>query len=384
MLISERAGEFLRALYGQLPVLAVVACVWWTSIAHAQSPKKLQTGKELFEAGCAGCHGMDGHGLPVSTVGFTPPETMPDFPECNSSSREPDSHWYSAIHDGGPARGFSPIMPSFSEILTEPEMRSIIAYLRTKCTDKRWPVGNLNLPRPLRTGKAFPEDEIVLTSLLDLRQHPSITNNLTFEKRIGATSNLELRVPGLFRQTAAGTWLGSIGDISVEYKRVAAHSDRKGSILSWATGARVPTADHKSGFGSGISVFEGLLAYDQLLPGGTFLLTQLGVQGPAHRHQVSTTTFWRGVVGKTLSSRNGIGRGWSPMAELVASRAFGPRTHSNYDFVPQMQVTLSKRQHIRFSAGFNIPVTNTLNRATQLIFYLLWDSFDGGLREGWR
>ena len=51
--------------------------------------------------------------------------------------------------------------------------------------------------------------------------------------------------------------------------------------------------------------------------------------------------------------------------------------------MPQVQVTLNKRQHIRANFGVSIPVRNTAGRAAQFAFYLLWDFFDGGLREGW-
>jgi hypothetical protein len=33
--------------------------------------------------------------------------------------------------------------------------------------------------------------------------------------------------------------------------------------------------------------------------------------------------------------------------------------------------------------GTRIPVNNSGQRNTQILFYLLWDWFDGGLRDGW-
>jgi hypothetical protein len=57
---------------------------------------------------------------------------------------------------------------------------------------------------------------------------------------------------------------------------------------------------------------------------------------------------------------------------------------TNWDVLPEIQVTLSKRQHIRFNAGVRVPLNNTGARSVQAIFYLLWDWFDGGLRDGWR
>jgi hypothetical protein len=48
-----------------------------------------------------------------------------------------------------------------------------------------------------------------------------------------------------------------------------------------------------------------------------------------------------------------------------------------------MQVTISKRQHIRADLGVRIPVNNTPGRPVQLMFYILWDWQDGRLNEGW-
>jgi hypothetical protein len=48
-----------------------------------------------------------------------------------------------------------------------------------------------------------------------------------------------------------------------------------------------------------------------------------------------------------------------------------------------MQVTISKRQHVRADLGLRIPVTNTAGRPKQIVFYVLWDWFDGRLNEGW-
>ena len=41
-------------------------------------------------------------------------------------------------------------------------------------------------------------------------------------------------------------------------------------------------------------------------------------------------------------------------------------------------------QHVRANIGVRVPVTNTVDRPVQVVFYLLWDWFDGGLLEGWK
>jgi hypothetical protein len=69
---------------------------------------------------------------------------------------------------------------------------------------------------------------------------------------------------------------------------------------------------------------------------------------------------------------------------VVADREVGQGARTAVDLVPQFQVTLNRRQHIRVNAGLQVPVANTTGRSTQMVFYFLWDWFDGGLRDGWR
>ena len=70
-----------------------IVCLPAWIAAQTATELKLKTGKQIYEAACAACHGVDGKGQPQSTLGFEPPATFPDFSDCGSSSREPDSHW---------------------------------------------------------------------------------------------------------------------------------------------------------------------------------------------------------------------------------------------------------------------------------------------------
>ena len=44
---------------------------------------------------------------------------------------------------------------------------------------------------------------------------------------------------------------------------------------------------------------------------------------------------------------------------------------------------MSKRMHILGNIGVRIPANNTVGRQKQVMFYVLWDWVDGGLKEGW-
>ena len=156
-------------------------------------------GAELFDAGCAGCHGPEGSGAPDSAIGFEKPSTYPDFSACDQTSPEVQQDWWAVIHDGGKARGFSRIMPAFGELLTTEQITSLVEYIRGLCHDKAWAPGEMNLPRPLVTEKAFPESETVFASTIapaaeGSRGHDA-TYALQYERRFSARDQLELSVP---------------------------------------------------------------------------------------------------------------------------------------------------------------------------------------------
>ena len=90
------------------------------------------------------------------------------------------------------------------------------------------------------------------------------------------------------------------------------------------------------------------------------------------------------AVGKWFNQNEGLGRLWAPMVEFLAHRNLQDGAKTDWDVMPEMQVTLSKRQHVRFNAGLRIPATNTAGRDMQVMFYVLWDWQDGKLLEGWK
>ena len=169
---------------------------------------EFKIGKEVFEAACINCHGPEGKGMPKTTVGFDAPSSFPDFSDCKGTTPEDNDTWRTIITNGGPGRGFSPIMPSFSEALTPQQIKMVIEYLRSFCKDPVWPRGELNLPRALVTEKAFPEDEVVLTTAANAKGAPGISNELVYEGRIGARNQIEVSVPFSFERLSPGSWFG--------------------------------------------------------------------------------------------------------------------------------------------------------------------------------
>ena len=342
----------------------------------------LDSGQRIFEAACIGCHGPGGRGQPQTTLGFELPATYPDFSDCNGSTREKMYDWRAVIHEGGVGRGFSDIMPSFAEALTIEQIEMVMAYMREQCTEPAWPLGELNFPRALVTEKAFPEDEWLLMTVANASTEGGVTTRIFYEKRFGARNQLEFVAP-VNIVSQPGGWARGIGDIVVGYKRVV-HSDRRtGAILSAQAELAIPTGNEAKGLGNGTPLFETFAMFGKALPILGFFQAQSGVELPIDTDKAPRAVFARIAFGKTFAANQGFGRSWTPIVEILADREWATGARTNWDIVPEVQVTLNTRQHVRLNVGVRRPLNNTDGRSTQVVTYALWDFFDGGLRDGW-
>lgn len=342
------------------------------------------SGMEVYRSTCAACHGADGRSAPDNLRGFEKPSTFPDFTRCIATAREPDVFWGAIVYNGGPDRGFSEIMPSFREALTDDQINKVIEYLRGFCRKRVYPRGNLNLPRALVTEKAFPEDEMVMDVAISAEGNANITDRLVYEHRFGARGQLDLSLPFHFQKSGGSDWQNGVGDLVAGYKHVLLSNLRTGSIFSISGETVFATGNADRDMGNGVTVFEGFASFGQILPKNAFFQFQSGIELPTNTDKLNRAAYWRTVVGKTFAPDKGLGRLWSPMVELLADRELASGMRTNWDIVPQFQVTLSRRQHIRANVGVRLPINDFGPRPTQVLFYLLWDWFDGGLFDGWK
>jgi mono/diheme cytochrome c family protein len=72
-------------------------------------------GREIYELHCQSCHGIDGSSLDPGTPDFTRGESL----------FVPDSDLVRRLRDG------SAMKPAYRGLLTDEEMRDVIAYVRT-------------------------------------------------------------------------------------------------------------------------------------------------------------------------------------------------------------------------------------------------------------
>ena len=111
--------------------------------ATPQAPPALAEGDEengaaLYARHCAACHGTEGHGdgwnaanLPVAPTSHADPALM---------GARPDDSLYDAIHSGAYVLDGSPRMPPFGALLTDAQIRALVARIRTlcDCTEPTW------------------------------------------------------------------------------------------------------------------------------------------------------------------------------------------------------------------------------------------------------
>jgi mono/diheme cytochrome c family protein len=349
-----------------------------------QLPEDLDqlSGAELYGAACANCHGPEGRGLDRSLVAFE--EELPDFSDCDFAVREPDADWTAIAHSGGPTRGFSQMMPAFGEALTVEQITRIVRHIRGFCTDPSWPPGELNFPRALLAEKAFPEDEWVVEGGASLEGDGAVDGQFVWEQRFGPRSQFEVAIPYGWAEvptTGGSDWVSGFGDLVLGVKHAPYQNGAAGRIFAIGGEIVLPTGDETKGFGAPGAKTEAFASFGQALPSDAFIQAQVGGEVPFYDGG-EKEGFGRVVLGRTFTSGQ-WGRSWTPMAEIQAKRELEGGVPVAVDIVPQMQISLNRRQHILASVGVLIPATETEGRSVRLMAYVLVDWFDGSLFEGW-
>ena len=144
----------------------------------------------------------------------------------------------------------------------------------------------------------------------------------------------------------------------------------------------MPTGKDEIGVGEGVTIWEPFAMFAKGLGANGFVQLHGGYMASSNRTNVENSTYLRQAWGYTYAQDHGFGRAWTPMAEVLWSKEShgGP---SVVDIVPQMQVSLTKLQHILISLGVSVPATGREGRHPQFLTYFLWDWFDGGLTQFW-
>lgn len=95
----------------------------------AAAQTDLQEAKRIYDQMCAGCHGYRGDGGEGHRGGFSP--HVGTLANKEYMSQLPDDYLFLIIKKGGAYMGKIATMPAWEKRLTDDEIRSIVAHIRT-------------------------------------------------------------------------------------------------------------------------------------------------------------------------------------------------------------------------------------------------------------
>jgi mono/diheme cytochrome c family protein len=353
-------------------MLALLPTILSLSAWATVDPARIAKGREVYGIACALCHGQDGAGNPEWESAVRPVS----FADCGTTA-EPAEQWETIVKRGGLVRGLSSVMPAFGEAFSDEEIRAVVAYLRTFCARAdAYPPGDLNFRRLLVTGKAFPEEELVLS--VAHRPHRSTRETgleASYEKRIGPRFQYEITVP--FRAQASGGYGRGVGDVELEAKQVLHFDLRRLEIFSAGVGVTLPTGSESKGLGAGTAVFSPFLAYGKGW-GKTLLQTKVEARFPADADRTDREIEYAVGASRALGPRT---IAWTPAIELTGAWNTRTRQH-DYAALIEASKPLNKLGHVIASLGVSVPIRPREDRY-RIQAYLLWDFGDGPFWLGW-
>lgn len=299
---------------------------------------------EMWSAWCARCHAQDGSGKiaePTVTV-----EPM-DFTDCRLTSAEPDADWERAIAKGGPGVGLSPEMPAFEDSLTPEQISGFVRHMRGFCTDRGWPSGNTNFPRPILTEKAFPENEfLVLPAISHDRNDVEI--KALYERRVGKRSMFEIGVP---------VANDGVDELEAAVKHALVSNDR--SIVSLG---------FETVLSSSLAIFEPFASAGTMLR-DWYVQGQIKVELPTDRARADRAFIYNAYLGRDTSA--------APTTWTIGVEINGE--NGELAFTPQVRKGLTGTGALAASLGVTIPINKREQRGVRWVGYWLWEYL-----EPWR
>lgn len=336
---------------------------------------ELARGAEIFQANCAVCHGPSGQPDPdsplVQGLGVVPA----NFADALFNSREPAGDWKNVITHGGPVLGFSDKMPAFGETLSGEDIDAVLEYVKTLGGEHDYPDGDLNLFLPVRTKKAFPEDEWVWKQRFTGQDGDnSWKNTLEYEFRLGQRWQGVLEVT---HETEGGD--GEFGHFEPGFKYVMRHDRKAGYIFTLGGNLGVPL-NHGAEWELLPYVAYGKIINDSWTFQGSGRL-KLSLEDSDH-----SSAEFAGIVHWVHSP---LPRAVFPALEVVAELPFergtgpGKKSAVQVSVLPQVRIGLNKRGHVALNAGLELPLNDRERYDRRAYVYLIWDFADGGFFEGW-
>jgi mono/diheme cytochrome c family protein len=335
----------------------------------------LERGAALYATNCATCHGPAGSPDPdsalVKGLGVVPA----DFSDTLFNSREGESEWKLVATHGGAALGFSEMMPAFGGALSDDDIDNTLTHIKTLGGEHDYPDGSLNLFLPIRTKKAFPEDEWVWKQrYTDQDGADTWKHTLEYEFRIGRRWQGILEANYTDKSGDSG-----FGHFEPGFKYVLKHDKKAGSIYTLGVQAGVPLSSGEDW------EFLPYLAMGKII-NDTWTFQGSGRLKFNLEDSDHSSAELAGIV-------HWVHTPWPrrvfPALEVVAEVSFergsGPDKEDSvqWSLLPQARIGISKRGHVALNVGVELPLNEDDRYDWRAYAYLIWDFADGGFFEAW-
>lgn len=327
----------------------------------------VDNGRQVYDTYCTSCHGAGGRLDPGSPVVQALGVTPADFSDPLFNSREPAQDWHMVAEHGGHAMGLSELMPPQGELLTDEQLEDVTLYLKSVVDTTGFPPGEMNLMLPIRTKKAFPEDEVVYVGrYTDEDGEDGYKQVLEIEKRIGRAGQVILELV----HESQGP-VSELAEVELGYKQALSFSTSH--ILSAAAVVAVPVE------ADGDGELQTYLAFGTVLSPSWIFQSSLRLKFPF----ADASDGESELAGIVHYVHTPWPRRVFPALEVVASQPF---RSSNGDLewtaMPQARVGLTRGGHVALNLGVELPLSG---QAWDRRYYvtLLWDFADGSFFQGW-
>ena len=115
-------------------ILLLLAALATVAVSATKSPPDsaaVAAGAKLYAQYCAACHGKRGRADGPIAASLKPkPRNFRD-PKVLKLKAKTDDDLFKVISKGGPALGLSPTMVGWASILKEPQIRQVVAFVRS-------------------------------------------------------------------------------------------------------------------------------------------------------------------------------------------------------------------------------------------------------------
>ena len=328
----------------------------------------IESGKSVYASNCAVCHGANGSPDPASPVVQGLGVIPADLSDPLFNSREPSADWEMVVKYGGHAMGLAAQMPAHKDALNDEQIADVMAYIKSIVDTSAYPPGEMNLFLPIRTKKAFPEDEVVYHGKATNREGTNAYKTvLEIEKRVGKAGQVIVEL--VHKKDAV---VNELAEVELGYKQALSWS--KTHILSGAVVYAIPVNSTE-----GDGELQTYLAFGKVLSPSWIFQSSLRLKFPIEDGGDGAAEL-AGIVHYVHSPWP---RSVFPALEVVAETPFDS---SNGDLewtaMPQVRIGLTRGGHVALNLGVELPLSDQ-SWDEQYYITLLWDFADGSFFKGW-